>query len=75
MSTIMVPGDRDCWCEPRARSAATTRTPPATYQPNPHVMDEQHEEPRGAFSERASSAIEVPGAAEGAEMRNTARCR
>jgi hypothetical protein len=71
MSTIMVPGDRDCF----VRSFDATErgddayTLPATYQPNPHVTDEQHEELRGAFSELASSAIEVPmGAAEGAEM-------
>jgi hypothetical protein len=71
MSTIMVPGDRDCF----VRSLDATErgddayTLPATYQPNPHVTDEQHEELRGAFSELASSAIEVPmGAAEGAEM-------
>jgi hypothetical protein len=61
MSTIMVPGDRDCFVRaPSAADGDDEYSIPATFQPNPAVTDEQHEELHRAFSDRQSNVIEVP---------------
>ena len=70
MSTIMVPGDRDCFVRaPSAADGDDEYAVSASFQPNPTVTDEQHEELHRAFSELRSNVIEIPmGDAEGAEL-------
>jgi hypothetical protein len=59
--TIMVPGDRDCFVRaPSAADGDDEYSIPASFQPNPAVTDEQHEELHRAFSDRQSNVIEVP---------------
>lgn len=70
MSTIMVPGDKDCFVRTPATNPGDDEfTIPATFQANPEVTDDQHEELFDMFSQLQSNAMEMPmGDAEGAEM-------